>query len=166
MEKQNERNNNKKLIIIIILLLILLLGAVFMLLMDKPPVEEEEDRLAAEINKITEISYEERQAAIDKIVADSMININYQSGAVFNGKVSESFCVKNIENNHDSIKFTIYDENGELIYTSDAIPQGYELTSIELDKELPKGTHECKISIGYVSKGNVSGYYPLNIEVK
>ena len=156
---------NKVLIGIIILLIIALGGAVFML-MNNQDEPEKEDVISAEINKITEISPEERQAAINKIVEESMININYQSGAVFNGKVSESFKVKNIENNHDAIKFTIYDPDGELIYTSDVIPQGYELTKIELDKELPKGTHNCQISIGYVNKGNVAGFYPLTIEVK
>lgn len=162
MEKQTN-----KIFIVIIAVLVVALGVTVFALTQKPDAEVEEDtKISAEINKITEISPEERQAAVNKIVEDSMININYQSGAVFNGKVSESFKVKNIENNHDAIKFTIYDESGELIYTSDAIPQGYELTTIELDKELPKGTHDCKISIGYVSQGNVAGFYPLTIEVK
>ncbi len=41
-----------------------------------------------------------------------------------------------------------------------------ELNTIELSKELSKGTHDCKIEIGYAEEGNVSSIFPITIEVK
>ena len=37
---------------------------------------------------------------------------------------------------------------------------------IELEKKLSKGTHECKIKVGYAEEGNVSSAFPLTIEVR
>lgn len=118
------------------------------------------------VNKITEIDYSQRQAELDKIVEEGMINIQYAMYASFNGKVSTSFNVKNSKNNKHPIIFSITDENGDLIYESKQINTGYELNSIELEKELSKGTHECSIKIGYAAEGNVSSVFPIILEVK
>lgn len=117
------------------------------------------------VNEITEIDYSQRQAELDKVVEEGMINIQYSSYASFNGKVSTSFNVKNIKNNKDPIMFEIMDENGETIYQSKQIDLGYEINSIELEKELTKGTHECKIKIGYSTEGNVASVFPITLEV-
>lgn len=126
------------------------------------PVTEYEQQ----VDQITEIDKEERQKQLDQIVEDGKINIQYSLGAVFNGKVSESFNVKNIENNKHPIIFTLYDEDGEVIYESKQIEPGYEINSIELTKELSEGIHDCQIEIGYATEGNVSSVFPITIEVK
>lgn len=118
------------------------------------------------VNAITEIDYDERQKELDRIVEDGMINIQYSASAIFDGKTSTSFVVKNIDNNKYPIQFTLMDEDGDVIYKSKQIDRGYEMNAIELDKELSKGTHDGKISIGYVEEGNVSSVFPITLEVK
>lgn len=118
------------------------------------------------VEKIVAISEEDQQKYIDQIVEEGQINIQYSLGTTFNGKTSQGFNVKNIENNNGDIVFTIYDESGNEIYNSKPIQRGYECTEITLDKELPVGIHECRISIGYVDAGNVRSTFPITIEVK
>lgn len=159
----NKFKENKNMIIgICIGILLVLLCFTCYKAFKKPELTEYEKN----VNAITEISEEDRQEQINQIVEDGQINIQYSLGAVFNGKKSESFNVKNIENNKDSIKFTLYDENDKIIYESKEIERGYEVNSIELDKGLSNGIHNCKISIGYVNEGNVYSTFPITIEVK
>lgn len=118
------------------------------------------------VNRITEIDYSKRQAELDALVEEGKMNVNYLSKAIFQGKVSRQFNIKNIQNNHHPIIFQIYNENGECIYTSNKIEPGYEMNQIELQKELSKGTHKCKLQVGYAEEGNVSSAFPLTIEVR
>lgn len=85
--------------------------------------------------------------------------------AYFDGKTSTKFNIKNIENNHDDIVFEIFDEDGESLYRSNRIAPGYEMNCIELNKELPKGRHECTIEIQYAVEGHVSTVFSIVIEI-
>ena len=118
------------------------------------------------VNQITEIDTTKRQEELNAIVEEGKMNVNYSSKAVFHGTLSENFNIKNIKNNHYPIKFELFDENGDCIYTSKKIEPGYEMNQIELDKELSKGTHECRLRVGYAEEGNVSSAFPIIIEVK
>lgn len=125
-------------------------------------VSEYEDK----VNCIKEIDVSKRQAELNAIVEEGKMNVNYSPQATFQGTISKSFNIKNIKNNHHPIIFEIIDENGRCIYASKKIEPGYELSQIELDEELPKGIHNCKIIVGYAEEGNVSSAFPLTIEVK
>lgn len=118
------------------------------------------------VNQITEIDTSKRQEELNAIVEEGKMNVNYSSQAVFVGTVSEIFNIKNIKNNHHPIVFELFDENGDCIYASKKIEPGYEINQIELVKELSKGTHECKLKVGYAEEGNVSSAFPITIEVK
>lgn len=118
------------------------------------------------VNQIVEIDHSEKQEKLNQIVKEGEINIQYSTHAIFNGKVSEYFSVKNIPNNHHPIEFTLYDENNEILYESKQIKPGYQLRMIELNQPLSKGMHECQIKIGYVNEGNVSSLFPIMIEVR
>lgn len=118
------------------------------------------------VNQITEIDTSKRQAELNAIVDEGKMNVNYSSRAFFVGTVSEHFNIKNIENNHHPIVFELFDENGDCIYISKKIEPGFEMNRIELNKELSKGTHECKLKVGYAEEGNVSSAFPITIEVK
>ena len=120
----------------------------------------------ANVDEITQINTQERQEALNKVVEEGMINIQYSMGATFKGKISESFNVRNSINNHHPLIFELYDPQGSCIYTSKMIEPGYEINKIELQKELPKGLHECSIKIGYANVGNISSVFPITIEVK
>ena len=118
------------------------------------------------VNRIREIDVSQRQAELNAIVEEGKMNVNYSPKAIFKGTVSQSFNIKNIKNNHHPIVFEIVDENGECLYQSKKIEPGYEMNTIELEKNLSKGIHECKIKVGYAEEGNVSSAFPLTIEVK
>ena len=118
------------------------------------------------VNQIQVIDAAQRQEELNAIVEKGKMNVNYSAKAVFEGSVSADFNIKNIKNNHHPIVFEIYDETGECVYASKKIEPGYEMNQIELDKELSKGTHECKIKVGYAEEGNVTSAFPLTIEVR
>ena len=165
--KQVKKNKKEKRsligqIILAILIIIILLLSFRCGRSDTPTTAEYEKN----VNAITEIDYSERQEAIDAIVEDGKMNVNYSPKAVFEGKTSVLFNVKNIKNNHAPIQFEIYDENDRCIYTSKKIEPGYEMNSVELEEELSKGVHDCTIKIGYAEEGNVSSVFPLSIEVR
>ena len=118
------------------------------------------------VNRIKEIDYSKRQEELNLLVEEGTMNVNYSSKAIFKGAVSESFNIKNIKNNHHPIVFELFDEDGKCIYISKKIQPGYEMNQIELKKELSKGTHECKLRVGYAEEGNVYSAFPITIEVK
>lgn len=160
-KKQGKRSLIVQIILAILLLIILLIS--FRCGRSNAPAGGEYEK---NVNAITEIDYSERQEAIDAIVEEGKMNVNYSPKAVFKGKTSILFNVKNIKNNHAPIQFEIYDENDRCIYTSKKIEPGYEMNSVELEDELTKGVHECSIKIGYAEEGNVSSVFPITIEVK
>lgn len=115
--------------------------------------------------RIEGMSDEEVAEAVNREVEEGKINVQYSLYAVFDGKKSESFMVRNIEKNHHPLEFTIYDEDGNSIYSSMPINLGYELKDITLDRELPRGDHDCSIRISYVAEGNVASVFPLKVKV-
>lgn len=119
-----------------------------------------------EVNEIVEIDDSLQQEKLNAIVEEGKMNVNYLAEAVFKGKVSEKFNIKNIKNNHYPIQFSLYDEAGECLYESKKIEPGYELNKIELRKSLGKGVYACKLKVGYDKEGNVSSVFPITIEVK
>lgn len=117
------------------------------------------------VGKITQIDISERQAQLDKIVEEGMMNVNYSTSITVKDGVSTDFNIKNIENNNYPIKFRIINEDGDSLYESGLIDLGYELNGLELSNALSKGTHSCRIFIGYAEEGNVESSFPLTIEV-
>ena len=173
--KEEEKTNNKrspatKIILVVVILLIMSLGVRCAVdYHNKKTVEEMEafiTEFEENMNVITEIEDAMKQEEINTLVEEGMMNVNFSTKATFDGKVSKSFNIKNIENNHDDIVFEIFDEKGESIYKSKKIAPGYEMNCIELDKELSKGRHECTIQIRYATEGHVSTVFPIVIEVK
>lgn len=153
-----EKSKIFKIISSLVVVILIVIGSITFLKREKFEYEKA-------VDKITEIDYKERQEELNQVVEDGMMNVQYSLSCEFDGKVSTSFNVKNIENNKYPIKFELLDENGKVIYKSDKIERGYELNSIELDKELSKGTHDCQIEIGYAEEGNVASVFPITIEV-
>lgn len=160
-KKQEKRSLIGQIILAILLLIILVIS--FRCGRSDAPASAEYEK---NVNAITEIDYSERQEAIDAIVEEGKMNVNYSPKAVFKGKTSVLFNVKNIKNNHAPIQFEIYDENDRCIYKSKQIEPGFEMNIVELEEELSKGIHECSIKIGYAEEGNVSSVFPLSIEVR
>lgn len=166
MKAKNRTRNKKRYVYFILVGLIIALCALFARScgMQSSPLaaSEYEER----VNEITEIDYFKQQEELNAIVEEGKMNVNYCSKAVFRGKESQQFNIKNIQNNHHPIIFELYDENGTCIYVSKRIKPGYEMNSIELEKELPLGEHACQLKVGYIEEGNVSSVFPITIEVK
>ena len=159
--KKGKRSLIGQIILAILIVIILLLGT--QCGRRNAPASAEYDQ---NVNAITEIDYSERQDAVDAIVEKGKMNVNYSPKAVFEGKTSVLFNVKNIKNNHAPITFQIFDEDDNCIFESKKIEPGYEMNCVELETELSKGVHDCTIKIGYAEEGNVSSVFPLSIEVR
>lgn len=159
---QKGKNKTSVMIIAVLLLIIVGMGVGGYLYLN----QEEPDPFEQEMNRITEIPEEDRQAAIDQIVEENMINVAYAAECTFEGRNSLGFIVRNIENNHHPMVFEIFDEEGESIFVSEPIEPGYEMTSVTLGKDLSQGTHQCTIRIGYEGMSNVVNTFPLTIVVK
>ena len=160
----NKAKKKNKSILIGVMGILILLFVVLMGNSCKPELAISE--YETNVNQITEIDMTKRQEELNAIVEEGKMNVNYSSRAVFNGTVSENFNIKNIKNNHYPIEFELFDENGDCIYTSKKIEPGYEMNMIELDRALSKGTHECRLKVGYAEEGNVSSAFPITIEVR
>lgn len=156
------RKKSKIVYIGIFMLLLFFLAAVGHSCGRKLAVSDYEDN----VNRIKEIDTSRQQEEVNALVEEGRMNVNYSSHALFQGKISEKFNVKNIKNNHYPIVFELMDEKGTCLYTSKKIEPGYEINHIELKKELSKGTHECRLKVGYAEEGNVSSAFPITIEVK
>ena len=161
LKQRDKKSVVKGLILIVLVIIMILLSVQCANRYGKRPTGYEQ-----EVSAITEMDYSERQEYVDEKVEKGMINVNYLPNPIFKGKTSVKFNIKNIENNHGPIMFSIYDENDKCIYQSKMIEPGYEMNSVKLDKELSKGKHDCHIQIGYVEEGNVSTMFPITIEVR
>lgn len=169
INKIDKINKNNKIKIAIICLMLILITIFGLLIYNNGNSDSKTTNNIENYNgnysKITKISEEDKQSCKNQIVEDGMININYQTNVTFNSTESINFKVTNIEQNKYPIKFELIDENGDTIYMSDEIPQGYECTEIKLEKEHKKGSFEWQIKIGYVTGGNVSSIFPINVEI-
>ena len=171
-EEKNKKQRNpiaKIILAILVIIILLLLHRCSVNYYEKKVIEEANEIITEfeeNVDAITEIEDAMRQEAIDTAVEEGMMHVNYSAKAVFNGKVSEKFNLKNIENNHDSITFEIFDEDGDSLYKSKMIKPGYEMNAIELERALPKGRHECTIRIQYATTGSVASEFPIILEVK
>lgn len=175
MKENRQNQNNKKersmtarIILAVLLIIILIFGYRCSTLEDNDKSGNEVSVLEYEdeVDAITKLDISERQEAVDTLVEEGMMNVNYSPKAVFQGKVSESFNIKNIENNHGPIMFEIFDEDDNSIYRSKMIAQGYEMNCIKLNTELERGMHDCTIKVRYADAGNIVAAFPITIEVK
>lgn len=174
-DKKQEQNNEKRspatkiILVVVILILISLLARCAVSCQQRKMVNEMEEfvtEFEENMNAITEIEDAMKQQAVDTLVEEGMMHVNFLTKAYFDGKVSTKFNIKNIENNHDDIVFEIFDEDGESLYKSKKIAPGYEMNCIELNRELSKGRHECTIEIHYAVEGQVSTVFPIILVVE
>ena len=163
---KKKREQQIRLRIVMILLLVFLILICGFRCSYLEPKKKADLEYEENVDRITEIDYSQQQEALNALVEEGKMNVNYSSKAVFNGAVSEKFNIKNISNNHHPITFQLYDEEETCIYASKRIKPGYEMKCIELSKELEKGIHECKLKVGYAEAGNVTSVFPLTKEVK
>ena len=166
INKEKHRKKKKKIAERITILILLVIILILLLFRCGDCKQEETSEYEQEVNAITEIDYSKNQEALNAIVEEGKMNVNYSSTAIFDGATSLLFNIKNIKNNHHPIIFELYDENDNKLYTSKWIEPGYEMNKIELENVPEKGVHEGSLKVGYTEEGNVSAVFPIVIEVK
>lgn len=83
--------------------------------------------------------------SLNEKVADGMINISMNTSPVFSdGESAGSLMIVNEDINRYPISVEITrNDNGDVIYTSKAVPVGSKIESDKLDVDLDAGTYEC-----------------------
>jgi hypothetical protein len=89
------------------------------------------------------MSEEEIQAELDRVVQEGMLNISISSGITFNdGKSKGMANIYNVEANKYIFKVGIVlDDSNETVYESKGIRPGQYIQYIELDKDLDAGEY-------------------------
>ena len=83
--------------------------------------------------------------SLNEKVEEGMINISMNTSPVFSdGESSGSLMIVNEDINRYPISVEITrNDNGEVIYTSKAVPVGSKIEADKLDVDLPAGVYEC-----------------------
>ena len=83
--------------------------------------------------------------SLNEKVADGMINISMNTSPVFSdGESAGSLMIVNEDINRYPLSVEITrNDNGEVIYTSKAVPVGSKIEADTLDVDLPAGVYEC-----------------------
>ncbi len=144
--KNDQENSKKKKWLIILLLLFLLLGGYGAYRYLNQPKTEDMSIVSGEFlpdgKDARKMSDEELAKAAQKAVDKSNFNMMISPTATVNGKTQKGkLSIKNPKTNSYPINVELKDDKtGELLYTSGAINPGEEVTDIELEKPLSKGT--------------------------
>lgn len=146
-----EKNRRKGLIIVIILLLLLLAAAGYIIYMlANPKVEEEEPftlerELAADIGLLPGMTEAEILDRLNRVVAESMMNISINPAPVFDSGTAEGdLRIENIPGNSCSFTVTIdRADTGEQLLKTGVIDPGYYIEYMALDVDLDPGQYPC-----------------------
>lgn len=100
---------------------------------------------AAMAGRIQNLSEEEIQAELDRVIEDGMFNISIASAIVFETPKDEGQArIENIAANKYHMQVDIVlDETGETVYSSRLIQPGYSIESITLNRELEPGEYRA-----------------------
>lgn len=98
---------------------------------------------AAMAGRIQNMTEEEIQAELDRVIEDGMFNISIASAIVFETPSAEGQArIENIAANHYHMQVDILlDETGETVYSSQLIQPGYSIEYIKLNRELEPGEY-------------------------
>lgn len=151
IEEQLERASKKKKRRwpLLLLLLLLLLGGIAVTVWFFLPRETEGDRLerelAAELGLLPGMSEAEIQDRLNRVVADSMMNISINPTPVFaSGTAAGNLRIENIPGNSCSFAVTLRrSDTGQTILQTGVIDPGYYVERIALDTPLPAGEYPC-----------------------
>lgn len=145
------------------LIVVVLLAGIALLLLWQlfgPEREEEwslERELTAELGILPDMTEEEIQDALNRKVAEGMLNVSMNPTPVFpDGKSPGNVRVQNIQGNRYAITVTLVrSDTQETILTTNLIDPGYYVEEMKLDKPLPKGKYLCV--------ANVTAYDPESL---
>jgi hypothetical protein len=95
--------------------------------------------------RIDQMSDEELQSELDRVVEEGMFNISIASAIVFCTSDGEGEArIENVASNRYNMQVDIFlDDTGECIYSSQLIRPGYSIEKIHSEKPLPPGEYEA-----------------------
>ena len=136
----------RRLILLLIALLLLLViagGTAAYFIQRAGTYEKYEFDAEAMAGRIQQMTEEEIQAELNRVVDEGMFNISIASAILFNGPDGEGEArIENIAANHYHMQVDILlDETGETVYSSKLIKPGYSIKNIRLDKRLEPGEY-------------------------
>lgn len=116
------------------------------------PAEEDwrlERELTAELGILPGMTEEEIQDALNRKVAEGMLNVSMNPTPIFpDGKSPGNLRIQNIEGNRYSITVTLVrSDTEEAILTTKLIDPGYYVENIKLDTDLPAGNYLCVANV-------------------
>lgn len=142
---------------------VLLLAAIVILLALRqcaPAPEDEwtlERELTAELGILPDMTEEEIQDALNRKVAEGMLNVSMNPTPIFpDGKSPGNVRFQNIQGNRYSITVTLVrSDTEEAILSTNLIDPGYYVEEMKLDTPLPAGKYLCV--------ANVAAYDPESL---
>lgn len=142
IEKKHKRF---KAMLLGILLLILLLGGLLWFVLTSDSFKFDS---AAEDGSLDGLSQAQIEELMQQKVDESMLSISINSSPEFaSGSSKGSLRIENSASNRYNIRVKITrDDNGKVIYYSDAIRPGQMIKEDKLDVTLAKGNYDCKAS--------------------
>lgn len=121
------------------------IGAALWLNTRDPGYERYEFDSDAMAGRIQQMTPEEIQAELNRVVDEGMFNISIASTVVFEGPEGEGeIRIENIAANHYHMQVDLFlDETGEKIYASKLIQPGYSIETIQLNRRLEPGEYDA-----------------------
>ena len=161
-EKREDKRSKKILIVIIVLFLLFIINSFKLNNSDFNELGNQGDKITIENQK----SKKDIQAELNKQVEKGMMNVSMNTNMVLKGgKANALIC--NSEKNHYPQFVEIFNEKGDLLYTSKIIPLGASLNEISIDKKMSIGKHKCKAYFNAYDTNTkqVVGKVGVNIEI-
>ena len=150
-EKRKKRKKRKKKsalkpILIVILIAVLIGAGIYVwnaFFREKDEYERYQFDTEAMEGRIAQMTEEEIQEELNRVVEEGMFNISIASSIVFDPKTGEGEArIENIAANHYHMQVDItLDDTGETVYSSKLIKPGYSIEKIKLDKKLAPGVY-------------------------
>lgn len=134
-----------------VLLLLAVIAALLLYRFVFVPPEKDgsmERELSAELGLLPDMTDDEIQDALNRKVAEGMLNVSMNPTPLFpDGSSPGNVRIQNIEGNHYSVAVTIVrSDTEEAILTTKLIDPGYYVEDMKLDQPLPAGEYLCVAS--------------------
>lgn len=108
----------------------------------------------AMLGRIQNMTEEEIQQELNRVVEEGMFNISIASAIVFEAADAPGVArIENVEANRYHMQVDIHlDATGELVYASDLIRPGYYVDSIQLSKKLAPGEYPATATFSAITQ--------------
>ncbi len=166
---EEKKSHKRSVILVLILLLIVAIAfGVWYLFFRHTGFERYKFDTEAMEGRLQQMTDEEIQQELNRVVEDGMFNISIASSIVFESPESEGEArIENIAANHYHMQVDIFlDETNECVYSSDLIRPGYSIEKIKLEKKLEPGEYAAKAVFSAITQEDMKLFGQAGAEVK